>query len=281
MAHRIANDPLPHLRRREGLLAGLKAAADDCLVLAEREMNPPSSDEGVHRIRQAFKRARAILRLLEDAGVASARSLRNDVTAAARKFSGLRDAAVMAKMAARVAKKKTDDAGAVALELAAEEPGTPDAGWWSRRRREVTALRRRLARLDGGGLSPHEIERSLEIAAKRACRGGKKSQRGRDIESAHAWRKKIILLREQISVARPLLGDEAAELHARLKRLAKRLGRAIDWRVFLDAVARHPNEIGDGKKQLLKSGRKKQKRDLKKARKRWPKVARRLRRDFL
>lgn len=276
-----SHDSLPHLKRREDLGGGLFAAVRECCELAARAL-AKHSDEGVHGVRQAFKRARAVLRLAEDAGAAPAKSLRREIARDARKFSALRDATVAARTAEKLAGDLADDAQAAARELARKKARQPNAAWWSARRAEFARIRHRLKRLGKSELAPHELEASLRCSVKRVDRQAKRACGDHDRETAHEWRKKVVVLREQILVARTLLGAETDELHDGLKRLAHRLGEATDCRVFIAAVEKHrsPARFGDAPSKLIAVAQKKQKRALKRARKCWKKVRRMLRAGF-
>ena len=276
-----SHDSLPQLKRREDLGGELLAAMRECCELATRAL-VKHTDDGVHGVRQAFKRARAVLRLAEDAGAAPAKSLRREIARAARKFSSLRDATVAARTAEKLAGDLADGAQAAARELARKKARQPNAAWWSARRTEFARIRHKLKRLGKSELAPHELETSLRCSVKRVDRQAKRACRDHDRETAHEWRKQVIVLREQILVARTLLGAKTDELHDGLKKLAHRLGEATDCQVFIAAAEKHrwPDRFADAPSKLIAVAQKKQKRALKQARRCWKKVRRGLRRDF-
>ena len=117
---------------------------------------------------------------------------------------------------------------------------------------------------------------------KRVRRHARKALASDEIETAHDWRKVVIILREQIMVLRPLLGSEASVLLEQLKELARRLGKATDFNLFAEAVRDRnlPSELAKTHSRLMALARSKRERAIKNARKRWPKVRRALRNNF-
>ena len=272
-------DSLPHLKRHGDLGGELLAVLRKCCELATRAL-VEHTDDGVHRVRQAFKRARAVLQLAEDAGAAPTQSLRREIARAARKFSALRDATVAARMAEKLAGELADGAQSAARELARKKTRQPNPAWWLARRADFAGIRHKLKRLGRSELAPHELEASLRCSVKRVDREAKRECEDHDRETTHEWRKQVIVLREQILVARTRLGAMTDELHDGLKKLAYRLGEATDYQVFIASVVKHrwPDRFADA--LLIAAAQKKQKRALKQARRCWKKVRRELRRDF-
>lgn len=274
MAHAKFVDDLPHLRRGEPIGAGLREVVRGCGERAVQRGELTASEMAVHEARRALKRARAALRIGEELGVAGAQAARRRLAKLARELSPQRDAVVAAKVAAQAA--GGEKRRAVAVGEAEREDKA--ARWWAAWQRRMAAEARRCAALEWGETTAEALEAALAVAAKRVCRKAKQAREKGGIARAHAWRKAAIVLREQVLVAWPRLRRDvraaAGELHA----LARGLGRATDFQVFVEAVRRRGADDGGGR--LARFGKDCRRRALRKARERWPRVRRVLRREF-
>jgi len=278
MVRKTSSHELPPFDAPGGLRAGLVEAVRECCRVASRAAARHRTADDVHEVHEArrvLKRARAVLRLMEDAGAPEARPLRQKMTRTARKFSAMRDATVVAKIAGKMAEKLRGRERAMMSELAAEKTPRATATWWAARRGELARIDRDLARLRPGLVSL-DLEASLRRSLRRVRKQAKRARAGQTIEVAHEWRKRVIALHEQVRILRPLLGPEADELHARLKQLARRLGVATDYRVVLAAMKkwRSSDATGGAAAKLVALVGQKQKRALKRARKCWRKTKR-------
>lgn len=212
----------PHLRRGEAWGEGLRRVTLDCLKDAGVVMAAPglTEVERVHQVRVTLKRARAVLRLFEAGGCRWARPNRLRLSRLARELSRLRDAAVLNDLrrklrlgAGRVGTRSRGIAGVWFAALAAEEASLAARRWPeftpAQRRRVLAAMVRELARREA------------------AARARPKARR------VHAWRKRVIVLREQLNVLWLQLPARQRLLVARLQAVARKLGGAQDLSLLL------------------------------------------------
>lgn len=176
--------------------------------------------ERVHRVRVTLKRARAVLRLLEAGGCHWARASRLRISRLARELSRLRDAAVLSDLrrklrlgAGRARTRSRGIAGVWFAALAAEQANLAARRWPefkpAQRLRVLAAMVR-------------ELRRREEAARERA-----KPRR------VHAWRKRVIVLREQLNVLWLQLPARQRLLVDRLQAVARKLGGAQDLSLLL------------------------------------------------
>lgn len=243
------------------------------------ELKAHEPDEAaVHRARQALKRARAVLRLGEAMGIAGAKAARRRLSRHARELSPMRDATMATKVAQRLARRLDGALQAGAMEIIAMEPTPRDATWWRAWKRKLAAEARRLGNFAWTDCTAHDLAHALRQSVKRVRRHARKALASDEIETAHDWRKAVIILREQVIALRPLLGSEASVLRAQLQELASRLGKATDFNIFAEAVRDRnlPGDLAKTRSRLKAVARSKVERAIKNARKRWPKVRRAL-----
>ena len=243
---------------------------------------PPSgvleADE-VHRLRRVSKRIRAVLRLAEDAGRANVRQARHELADAVKPFGVLRDATVVARVAEKMALKLKGGAQAAARTMATLPPPRPNRDWWMRHQQRVRAARARIERLDHRRLFTRELtcglKHSVRRVGKRANRAAKQPE---DIKRAHAWRKAVVVLHDQLSATQPALSRKCAKLLECLQEMSHQLGRAVDCTLFIDAVTERswPKSLRNGADVLLDVAREKRAAALKRAHKCWPKVKRKI-----
>lgn len=279
MARPEYHDDLPHLRTGEAIGPGLRRVARECCRAAVQRGARLPTDDAVHEARRALKRARAALRLEEKLGVAGARAARRRLAAIARELSPRRDATVAAHLARRLEEKSDRWKPKEPVMTPKCIPVNGDADWWRTWQRKLAAEERRLARGVRGAPSAGDVRRVLHHFAKRVCQRAKTAAARRNIVCTHEWRKAVIVLREQLHVVRPFLGDDEARVCGELHRLARRLGKATDYHVLKRALesggpTRGARRRVDGEATARRG------QAMRKARKMWPKVRRALRKGF-
>ena len=282
-------DGLPHLGPNEEIGSGLRRTLDACLQHAAQKRAQLPGEKIVHEARRALKRARAILRLAERFEVKGAKTGRRRLSALGRELSALRDQAVMAKTASILIRFPDAETRAALAGLRAPPKSSPaqraaTRRWWRGWRGKLDVERRRLDRLTWGELAEYDLQHALHHQAKRLKRRARAARRSpRDVHAAHEWRKAAIVLREQVRVLRPVLGQEAADaLSARLHRLSHRLGQAIDQHLLIEHIGGRswPVNLRGGLRQLERASQHERRRALKRADQSWPKLRRKLRREL-
>ena len=214
--------PGPHLRRGEEWGVGLRRVTLECLAEAGAAMAAPgvAETERVHQVRVTLKRARAVLRLFEAGGRRWARTNRLRLSRLARELSRLRDAAVLSDLrrklrlgTRRIRMRSRGIAGVWFAALAAEQASLAARRWPeftpAQRRRVLAAMVRELGRRET------------------AARDRPKARR------VHAWRKRVIVLREQLNVLWLQLPARQRRLVSRLQGVARKLGGAQDLSLLL------------------------------------------------
>lgn len=247
--------PGPHLRRGEDWGVGLRRVTLECLAEAGTVMATPglAEAERVHRVRVTLKRARAVLRLFEAGGCRWARSNRLRLSRLARELSRLRDAAVLNDLrrklrlgVRRVRPRSRGIADVWFAALAAEQANLAARRWPeftpAQRRRVLAAMVRELGRR----------ETAARDRPKARC--------------VHAWRKRVIVLREQLNALWLQLPARQRRLVGRLHGVARKLGGAQD----LSLLVATEKAIGTGAAHAARLA------SLKARRRRKVKAARRL-----
>jgi hypothetical protein len=253
----------------------LVAVAHECCQQALHATTYRTDEEAVHTARRAFKRARAVLRLLEDADLAGAAARKNELAACMRQLSQPRDAVVVAQLAFDLAKQVKKRPPMVLLELADTRPPARSAVWWKKWRHSVEIAARQIDRLKLAQVDAKALSRSLHHLVRRACR---RLGKGQDVNQAHEWRKSIVIVRELLALG--LLPGMPApdQQHARLQKVTRQLGHAVDCEVLLSVLRkkRLPDVLKPAAENVALLVKKRQKRAVKKARGLWPKVEKRL-----
>jgi hypothetical protein len=259
----------------------LRDAVRECCALALRATARWQNDKAVHLARQMLKRARAVLRLLEDAGVRGAKTRRRELAECARQLSPLRDAAVASRLAVQLADRLRSQPQAAALAQARAKVPTRSAKWWRGWRRTVAEAVHNLDRLSDATPAPGKLEQCFRRSVRRVRRQAGKA-RADDMAAVHIWRKALVILREQVLVVRPLIGRANDRLYTQLCKLTHRLGDATDCRVLLASVEkrRWPASFGRAPEKLAALLRRRQKQAVKRARRPWQKVREVLAREF-
>ena len=228
----------------------------------------------VHVARQAIKRARAILRWLEKAGLSRARARRHELARYMRQLSRRRNAVVTVQLSRRLARKVRGSTRAAAFALAATRVPRQSRGWWKSWRQSVARAEERLGRLPRGGPDVRALSSCLFDSYHRACRWARKVRRHGRISSAHEWRKTVVLWREQLLLAPPLGPTALTGLRDHLHQLTHRLGQAVDCQLLLETLAgrRWPKIPDRAPRKLAALARHRQKHALKRARRLWKKI---------
>ncbi len=214
--------PGPHLRRGEAWGGGLRRVTLECVAEAAAVMAAPgiAEAERVHRVRVTLKRARAVLRLCAAAGCRWARPARLRLSRLARELSRTRDATVIGASRRMLGL----DAGAVST-----VPPVGTASWL----KALAIEKRKLIRQAWPEFTLREIRQALarmvnELACAEAmAAGGFKPRR------VHAWRKRVIALREQLNVLQVKLPPRQRVLKDRLHTVARKLGGAQDLALLI------------------------------------------------
>jgi hypothetical protein len=282
-------DGLPHLGPNEEIGSGLRRTLDACLQHAAQKRAQLPGEKTVHETRRALKRARAILRLAEKFDVRGAKAGRRQLSQLGRELSPLRDETVVAKTADALIRFPDAETRVALAGLRTRTKSNPAQRaaarrWWQAWRRRLESQRRKLARLAWRELAEYDLQHALHHQAKRLKRRARAARRSpRDVHAAHEWRKAAIVLREQVRVLRPVLGQEAADaLSARLHRLSHRLGQAIDQHLLIEHIGGRswPVNLRGGLRQLERASQHERRRALKRAHQSWPKLRRQLRREL-
>jgi hypothetical protein len=254
--------------------AELIQIAQACCRQVIRSTAHHHDDEVVHVARQAIKRARAILRWLEKAGLSRARARRRELARCMRQLSRRRDAVVTVQLARRLARKVRGSTRAAALALAVMPVPRQSQSWWKLWRQSVDRAAERLSRLPRRGPDARALSACLSHSYRRACRWARKVRRHDHVASAHEWRKTAVVWREQLLLAQPLGPTALTGLHDHLHQLTHRLGQAVDCQVLLVTLAgRRWLKIPDrASRKLATLARHRQKHALKRARRLWEKI---------
>lgn len=230
------------------LAAGLEHAHAE--AVAALGLSDPVA--AVHDLRKAFKRLRALLRLVEGAGerkaAHAARRARRELAEAARRLALARDAAARADaMDDLVAKAGLATAARRAAEraLAGSAPALHEEGLGAHR----AALESRLADLAvelprlGEALDDEALVAALADEYGRARRAGRAADPA-DGESLHELRKDVIAQRYQMELVGALWPALGALWVSELQRLRDKLGKHQDLAVLRALVEARPLRAG-------------------------------------
>lgn len=225
----------------------------ECLTEAGTVMATPSLAEAerIHRVRVTLKRARAVLRLFEAGGCRWARTARLRLSRLARELSRLRDAAVLSDLrrklrlgTGRVRTRSRAIAGVWFAALKAEEADLAARRWPE--------------------FKPNERRRVLAVMIDEIRRREAAARKQPKPRRVHAWRKRVIVLREQLNVLWLRLPTRQRPLVGRLQAVARKLGGAQDLSLLLatekaiGAGAAHPARLASLKarrRRKIKSAR--------------------------
>jgi len=237
------------------------AALDDALVCLATPA--PASDEVVHRLRKALKRARAALRLLRPLIAPRARETAvlalRDV---ARAYATARDGASLVEALNRfarhhpgilVARAGSTLGGALRAGRLHARRSLPDATRTAAALRMLRALRSRVAHWkldtvsrgeDPASPSADRIAQSLRKIYRRARRAGRRAGNGAT-EALHAWRKEVKVLHNALLALESTAGAPGpAQLPKHSARLGEILGCEHDLamlEIAIGALGRAPS----------------------------------------
>ncbi len=110
---------------------------------------------------------------------------------------------------------------------------TRSAAWWKKWRRSVEIAVRQLDRLKLAPVDAKALSRSLRHLVRRACRPVEKNH---DITRVHEWRKSVVIVRELLSLGLLAGVSDLDQQHARLQKVTRQLGHAVDCEVLLSVL---------------------------------------------
>ncbi len=219
-------------KTRGRIAARLAKAATRQLDLAVQALSPPADDRSIHQARRAFKRLRAMVRLLREPLGDEAARLNTEFRDAGRALAGSRDAAVLRDNLSRFIKSGDDMPVDQALEVHPIRP-TPDTQAIARRLLEA---RPQLAAWEQLPLTGRRVRQAYARSHRSARRAMKQALVTEDAERWHTWRKRVKDLLYQTQVLRP-----KAPARRRYARLAEWLGEINDLTVLDAALAGTPH----------------------------------------
>lgn len=267
---------LPSRRPIGGGLAVLVAGlvADAAAELGTMEMTPV---DAVHRARVALKRARSVLRLLEKAGADWAVMPRMRLVELGGRMSAAREAAVTADRARKLARRLRGRERDVARLLAARQGAIVPEG--------TEAMRRALAReaqllgfAPAPAVTPADLRDLLRQALGRASRRYYDAALKPSRRSVHEWRKAVIVLRDQVTLAAGRWPEGAGAAQPLLAKFGRRLGRLGDLSLLLAGLQRPwvPPELEAARRTLHAQLRARRERETLLVLLRWLKLEREL-----
>jgi hypothetical protein len=217
--------------------------------LAEVRTAPVDS---VHRARVALKRARSTLRLLEKAGAAWAIMPRYRLAELGSRMSAARENAVTVSLARTHSHRLRGRERKVASLLAARRgPLAPaDAGHI---RQALLVEARELALAPAPPINPGQLRELLRQSHARAVRRYLVAVRRPTPESVHEWRKAVIILRDQLTLAAGRWPRGAGLAQPLLVRLARQIGRRGDLALLVNRLQcrRLPPLLRPARRRLL------------------------------
>jgi len=191
----------------------------------------------VHRARVALKRARSALRLLEKAGAAWAIMPRYRLAELGGRMSLARENAVAAALARKISRQLRGREREMAALLAARPgplmpPNAEEIG------PALLAEARSLAAAPAPEISPAQLRSLLRQSLDRTSRRYYTAVNKPTLESVHEWRKTVIILRDQTTLAAARWPRGAGIAQPLLVRLARRLGRRGDLALLVRRLQR-------------------------------------------
>ena len=217
--------------------------------LAEVRTAPVDS---VHRARVALKRARSTLRLLEKAGAAWAIMPRYRLAELGARMSAARENAVATALALTQSRRLRGREKQVAFLLAAKRgPWAPADPRPIRQALLVEA--RDLAHAPAPPINSGQLRELLRQSHARAVRRYLVAVRRPTPESVHEWRKAVIILRDQLTLAAGRWPRGAGLAEPLLVRLARQIGRRGDLALLVNRLQRRrmPSLLLPARRRLL------------------------------
>ncbi|HVZ66324.1 MAG TPA: CHAD domain-containing protein [Lacunisphaera sp.] len=254
------------------LAAGL--VADAAAELGHLEKRPVDS---VHHARVALKHARSVLRLLQKAGADWAVMPRVRLVELGGRMSAAREAAVTADLARKLARRLRGRERDVALLLATRQNALVPEGSEAMRR----ALAREAQQLGYApvpAVRPAGLRDLLRQALDRTCRRYYEAALKPSRRSVHEWRKAVIVLRDQVTLAADRWPDGAGAAQPLLAKFGRRLGRIGDLSLLLAGLQRPwvPPEFETARRSVYAQLQARRERETLRALLRWLKLEREL-----
>jgi CHAD domain-containing protein len=246
------------LEADESLRKGLRRIARQHLQAALEHVagaTADSSDKAVHEARKAFKKVRAVLRMVRPKIGQSAFRLENEsLRDAGRPLSEVRDATILVQT---LEKLKAEFAEAIPAEtfvpvheeLLAHQDQV---------RKRVLDKQQSLAGTEaatGGAIErvsewldvPNKwssVAKGVKRVYRQARRRHGEAKADATMEARHEWRKAVKYLRYQLEILRPLWPEGLGELTAQAERLGQLLGEEHDLAVLAGILSDRPERFG-------------------------------------
>jgi CHAD domain-containing protein len=221
-----------------------------------------SREDGVHDARKAFKKVRAILRLVRPAiGDRTYQEANQALRDASRPLSAVRDAKVLIELTEKLAAKfkkrisgptlgkmrraLEENALAVRQRVTESEDSVADV---------VQRIRRWQAEIKHWTDVPDKwssLGKGLMQTYRRASRDLAQASAEPTSENLHQWRKQMKYLRYQLELLRPLWPERLKELAGDARRLGELLGDDHDLVVLEEVLARQPEKYGPDLKAIV------------------------------
>lgn len=209
--------------------------------------------ESIHAARVALKRARSTLRLLEKAGAAWAFMPRHRLAELGSRMSAAREHAVTAGLARSHSRKLRGREREVVAMLAAR-PGRLLPPQRALIRPALLAEARNLGAVPAPALTSVQMRGLIRQCLDRTDRRFLFAMQHPTLEAVHAWRKALIVLRDQTAMAAGRWPQGAGVAHPPLVRLARQLGRRGDLALLVRRLQRLrvPPELAAARQRLIR-----------------------------
>ena len=246
------------LEADEPLRKGLRRIARQHLQTAMEHVagaSVDSSDKAVHEARKAFKKVRAVLRMIRPKIGQSAFRFENEcLRDAGRPLSEMRDATIFAQT---LEKLKTDFAEALPAEtfVPVHEELLAHQDQVRKRVLDKQQTLAGTAAAIGGAIErvsvwldvPNKwssISKGVQRVYRQARRRHREVKADATMETRHEWRKAVKYLRYQLEILCPLWPDGLGELTAQAERLGQLLGEEHDLAVLAAMLTDRPERFG-------------------------------------
>jgi CHAD domain-containing protein len=246
------------LEADEPLRKGLRRIARQHLQAALEHVagaTADSSDKAVHEARKAFKKVRAVLRMVRPKIGQSAFGLENEcLRDAGRPLSEVRDAAIFVQT---LEKLKAEFAEALPAETFVPVHEELLAHQDQVRKRILdkhqtlaateAALHGAIERVSAWLDVPNKwssVAKGVKRIYRQARRLHSEAKADAAMEARHEWRKAVKYLRYQLEILQPLSPEELGEITARAERLGQLLGEEHDLAVLADMLSDRPERFG-------------------------------------
>lgn len=243
-----------HLPFNRSIGSGLIALAAGLVREAAERLSGVASDpvESVHTARVALKRARSTLRLLEKAGAAWALMPRHRLAELGSRMSAAREHAVTASLARSHYRKLRGREREVVAMLAAR-PGRLVPPKARQIRPELLAEARNLGTVPAPAITSDQMRSLIRQCLDRTDRRFLFAIQHPTLESVHEWRKAVIVLRDQTTLAAGRWPRGAGVAQPMLVRLARQLGRRGDLALLVRRLQhlRVPPELDAARRRLV------------------------------